>query len=189
MERIIAAVDEMRRNCEEQVMYRNVPLAEEVLARLEALDVPEEGPLGKAFACEAMVDLLPEYDIPRFTLKLLRRELAWLRESEEEYERLTPEDVQAHIARLEDYIDVDRVSMQDFCEKYGRHLKFDPVERTQKWEEIYPEVEAECDRRLEGVPRGMGFCFGYWSARHDVLLSYGIDWQSPHMMNPRVMFD
>lgn len=26
-------------------------------------------------------------------------------------------------------------------------------------------------------------------ARHDVLLDYGIDWKSPHMMNPRVMFD
>ena len=189
MKRIIAAVEEMRRNCEEQALYRNQPLAEEVLARLEALDDPDEGALGKAFACEAMVDLLPEYDIPRFTLKLLRRELEWLQESEEQDERLTPEDVQAHIARLEDYIDVDRVSMPEFCEKHGRHLKFDPVERTQRWEDIYPEVEAACERRLKGVPRGMGFCFGYWAARHDILLRYGIDWQSPHMMNPRVMFD
>ena len=189
MERIIAAVEQMRRNGEEMALYRNLPLAEEVLARLEALDDPEEGPLGKAFACQAMVDLLPEYDVPRFTLKLLRRELAWLEESEEKSENLPVESVQADIARLEDYIDTDRVSMQEFCEKYGRPLKFDPVERTQKWEEIYPEVEAECDRRLEGEPRGMGFCFGYWAVRHDILLRYGIDWQSPHRMNPRVMFD
>ena len=186
---IIAAVDEMRRNGEDQKIHKNLPLAEKVLSSLETLDDPEEGPLGKALACQAAVDLLPEYDVPRLVLRMLRRELAWLEESDEQSESLTVKDVQAQIARLEDYIDVDRVSTQEFCEKYGRHLKFDPVERTQKWEEIYPEVEEECDRRLKGVPRGMGFCFGYWAARHDILLRYGIDWKSPHMMNPRVMFD
>ena len=179
---IIAAVDEMRRNGEDQKIHKNLPLAEKVLSSLETLDDPEEGPLGKALACQAAVDLLPEYDGPRLVLRMLRRELAWLEESDEQSESLTVKDVQAQIARLEDYIDVDRVSTQEFCEKYGRHLKFDPVERTQKWEEIYPEVEEECDRRLEGVPRGMGFCFGYWAARHDVLLRYGIDWKSPHMI-------
>ena len=154
-------------------------MQEKVLSSLETLDDPEEGPLGKALACQAAVDLLPEYDVPRLVLKMLRRELAWLEESAEESESLTVKDVQAHIARLEDYIDVDRVTTEEF----------DPVERTQKWEEIYPEVEEACDRRLKGVPRGMGFCFGYWAARHDILLRYGIDWKSPHMMNPRVMFD
>lgn len=187
--KILSAIKQMRRNGEKQALHRNLPLAEEVLARLEALDDPNEGPLGKAFACQAMVDLLPEYDVPRFTLKLLRRELQWLRESEEQDERLTPDDVQEHITRLEDYIDIDGLSAEEFGKRYGRYLRFDPVERTEIWEQIYPEVEAECERRLRGVPRGMGFCFGYWAARHDVLLRYGIDWKSPHMMNPRVMFD
>ena len=42
MKRIIAAVEEMRRNGEEMALYKNLPLVEEVLGRLEALDDPEE---------------------------------------------------------------------------------------------------------------------------------------------------
>jgi hypothetical protein len=35
----------------------------------------------------------------------------------------------------------------------------------------------------------MGFCFAYWSARREVLEAHGIQWRSPHIMNPHVMFD
>ena len=38
-------------------------------------------------------------------------------------------------------------------------------------------------------PRGMGFCFGYWSAKRGVLAKRGIEWRDPHQMNPRVLFD
>ena len=189
LKKIIANVDRMRKNAQGQQIHRNVPLAEEALALLEQLDDPDEGPLGKAYACHAIVEQLPEYDTPRLVLKLLRRELAWLNESEEKSDWLTAGDIEADIARLEAYIDTDGLSVDEFCSKYGRHLHFDPVERTQIWEDIYLEVEEECARRLKGVPRGMGFCFAYWATRHDVLQEYGIDWRSPHMMNPRVMFD
>ena len=77
----------------------------------------------------------------------------------------------------------------EFIERYQRHLKFDPVERTPQWEAMYYEVERECDRRLGDTPRGMGFCFAYWSTLRQVLHERGIDWRSPSEMNPRVMFD
>lgn len=188
-DRIVALVKRMRKHSENQEMYLNLPLAQKAFAMIEALDDPEEGPLGKAYACDAIVEQLPEYDVPRFVLSILRRELAWLEESAEKSERLTPEGVKEEIAKLEDYINPDGISMEEFCKKYHRYLLFDPVERSQKWEEIYYEVEEECYRHLEGVPRGMGFCFGYWAAKRGVLAKYGIDWQTPHMMNPRVMFD
>jgi hypothetical protein len=35
----------------------------------------------------------------------------------------------------------------------------------------------------------MGFCFGYWSTLRTVLEERGIEWQLPHELNPRVMFD
>ena len=38
-------------------------------------------------------------------------------------------------------------------------------------------------------PRGMGFCFNYWSAKRAALARRGIQWRSPSAMNPRVMFD
>ena len=51
-------------------------------------------------------------------------------------------------------------------------------------------MEKETDEAIgRNVPRGMGFCFMYWSSKADVLARRGIFWKSPHEMNPRVMFD
>lgn len=188
-DKIVALVDKMRKHSENQEMHLNLPLAEKAMKLLEALDDPEEGPLGKAYACNAIIEQLPEYDVPRFVLGILRRELAWLEASTEKSDWLHPEEVKNEIAKFEDYINPDAISMQEFCKKYNRHLLFDPVERTPLWEEIYYDVEVECFRHLKDAPRGMGFCFGYWAEKRGVLAKYGIDWQTPHMMNPRVMFD
>jgi len=50
-------------------------------------------------------------------------------------------------------------------------------------------VERRLYEKLKNQPRGMGFCFEYWSAKRDLLAEYGIEWRSPGVMNPRVMFD
>ena len=73
-ETIVANVDRMRENAQDQAIYKNLPLAKETLALLENLDDPEEGPLGKAYACHAIVEQLSEYDTPRIVLEILRRE-------------------------------------------------------------------------------------------------------------------
>lgn len=49
--------------------------------------------------------------------------------------------------------------------------------------------EFKVDEDLKDEPRGMGFCFGYWSAKRAALARRGIEWRSPSAMNPRVMFD
>ncbi|MDE6410553.1 MAG: hypothetical protein K2K81_09990 [Muribaculaceae bacterium] len=70
------------------------------------------------------------------------------------------------------------------------HLRRDPVEYTDKWEEIIYDAEEELDRRFANHRKGMGFCFMYWNAKQDLLKEkYGIEWRSPSQMNPRVMFD
>lgn len=190
-DRIIANVNEMRENSSEMRMWKNIPLAKECVQLLRDLDDPEETPLGKALACEAIRDQLPEYDVPRLVLGILRYELELLQQSDEEYTEGNPteEDILQVIQRLEDYIDIQGVSSEAFREKYHRHLKADPVERTEQWERNYYDVEQECDRRLGDTPRGMGFCFGYWSTLRQVLRERGITWKSPHELNPRVMFD
>mgnify|MGYP003304456685 CR=1 FL=1 len=81
------------------------------------------------------------------------------------------------------------VGTDEFMEKYHRHLKFSSVERTPIWEEIYYDAEVECDKELGDIPRGMGFCYGYWHTLQNVLAKRGIEWQSPKELNPRVMFD
>lgn len=70
------------------------------------------------------------------------------------------------------------------------HLKCDPVEYTWEWEYIFYDVADELDAIFADERRGMGFCFRYWSKKKELLKKkYGINWRTPHEMNPRVMFD
>lgn len=191
IERLIENVGQMRNNSEDMCAWKNIPLAKECVQLLKDIEDPEETPMGKALACEAIVAQLPEYDVPRLVLSILHYKLQLVRESEEyDPERYpTEEEVNGEIQRLSDYIDTDRLSADAFREKYNRHLKADPVERTPEWEENYYEVELECDRRLKDIPRGMGFCHAYWPTLRTVLAERGIEWHSPSELNPRVMFD
>lgn len=190
-QRVIAIVDEMRKNSEDMRQWKNIPLANECVQLLKEIDATEEPPIGKALACGAVISQLPEYDVPRLVLSILKYKLELVRQSDEQDSERYPteEEVQADIQRLEDYIDTEHVSVSDFMKQYDRHLRFATVERTPQWEDNYYEVEQECDRRLGDTPRGMGFCFAYWSTLREVLSERGIIWQSPHELNPRVMFD
>ena len=191
IERLVDNVNKMRENSQEMRMWKNIPLAKECVEILRGIDDPEETPMGKALACEAIVQQLPEYDVPRFVLSILHYKLELIQQSDEQDPDQYPtvEEVQADIQRLNDYIDTEHVSSDEFMQKYQRHLKSAPIERTPLWEENYYEVEKECDRRLGDTPRGMGFCFAHWSTLRSVLAERGILWQSPSELNPRVMFD
>lgn len=68
-------------------------------------------------------------------------------------------------------------------------LQYDPVEDSEAYLSVIDDVERRLYEELKGEPRHMGFCFHYWSAKRDLLAEYGIEWRSPGMMNPRVMFD
>ena len=186
--RIIDLVDEMRHNSQDMRMWKNIPLAQECMQLLRKLDDSDETPMGKALACNAICEQLPEYDVPRLVLEILCLERQLVEQAADE-EGLTLDEVDAEIQRLSDYIDTDRVSPETFMKRHHRHLNFDPVERTQLWEDVYYEAEQECDRRLGDTPRGMGFCFAHWSTFRQVLAERGIRWRSPSEMNPRVLFD
>lgn len=68
-------------------------------------------------------------------------------------------------------------------------LQYDPVEDSEAYLSVIDEVERRLYDELKDEPRGMGSCFQYWSAKRDLLAEYGIEWRSPGVMNPRVMFD
>ena len=192
VERLLAIVNEMRENAQDMRSYRNLPLADEFMELLKSIDDPEEEGIGKVHAIEAIVDYLSEYDVPRRMLAIRRYELEQLALCTADDLKNEPhlaEELAYNIRKLEDYIDTQHVGTEDFRKKYNRHLKFDPIERTPEWEDIYYNVEQECDRRLGDTPRGMGFCFSYWAELRNVLAERGIEWHSPHELNPRVMFD
>ena len=69
-------------------------------------------------------------------------------------------------------------------------LKHDPIEDTAQFKAIIKDVEKELDELLKDKPRAMGFCHIYWYEKKRILKEkYGIDWKSPALMNPHVMFD
>ena len=68
-------------------------------------------------------------------------------------------------------------------------LQYDPIEDSEAYLSVIDEVERRLYDELKDEPRGMGSCFLYWSAKRDLLAEYGIEWRSPGVMNPRVMFD
>lgn len=70
------------------------------------------------------------------------------------------------------------------------HLRRDPVEYTERWEDIIYDVEDELEQRFKGERRHMGFCYRFWHEKADLLREkYGIIWHSPAVMNPSVHFD
>ena len=66
----------------------------------------------------------------------------------------------------------------------------DTVEYTEKYLNILIELETKIEEELKGVPQGMSFCFEYWRTKEKILKEdYGIDWDSPAVLNPDTRFD
>lgn len=102
------------------------------------------------------------------------------------YDSFFSKDLQEAIARLFSSEELMKIIIHP---RIGT-LRVDPVEYSLRWEDIYYEVEHRLEERFANAPRHMGFCFLYWNAKRDLLKDeYGIDWKSPSIMNPRVMFD
>ena len=68
-----------------------------------------------------------------------------------------------------------------------RTLKHDPVEMSEEYLAVIDEIEEKIDKNR--TLYGMGSCHEIWSLKYQYLLEKGINWKSPAMLNPRVMFD
>lgn len=164
-------------------VWKNIGLAREAFTIMKELPMVVEGeyatPVEKASILSQMLDQMEETLTPRFCIEVREYIHSLNADDESNNEELT---------QLRDFID-ESFPMEEYCKKYTKMLKFDPIERTQKWEDVIYDVEQECAEILKDEPKGMGFCFSYWSTKRSVLEKYGISWKSPGSMNPRVMFD
>ena len=69
-------------------------------------------------------------------------------------------------------------------------LIHDPIEFTEAYIKILPELETKIEAELKGVKKGHGYCFEYWHKKKEILKrDYGIGWDSPGVLNPHVRFD
>ena len=190
--------------------WKSIPLSKEAfLLMKDGLPLRVKGeltPYTRIVLLSNMLDCLPERDCARFILSVRKYQLSMFPLISEEdlpedmdidgYEgnpdayvrETTKKDIKEAMRRTEDYLD-SRMTMEKWCGKYGVHLKFDPVERTEEWENVIYDVEEECAGILKDENKGMGFCFSYWSTKRAVLARRGIEWSSPAAMNPGVMFD
>ncbi len=165
------------------MQWKNLYLAR--VAKAILLDfLPESLPgeyddmAGKARLLEQMLDYCHETDMPRAAIAM--REII---------DRHAPSEANSKaLSKLREYTDphVDTIA---WCKKWGGLLKFDPVERTERWEEVIYDVEKEVAHRLNFDEWHMGFCHHYWSVKREVLASMGVEWHSPSAMNPGVLFD
>lgn len=130
------------------------------------------------------------FDHPRLKLSVLRllRTVLMRIEAQSGHELGLTEDVRAEIRKLERNIEYADKGEFDKIEE-DSVLKRDPVEWTALWEEVIDEADKIAYSHLEDQPRGMGFCFAFWHERKNALEQSGIEWRTPHQMNPRVLFD
>ena len=178
------------RNNENRDGWKNLRLVPEAANKLFAM--PMEGETSAANQIEVidlMLECVDELSIPRQALSIRRYQLSLFDQlAADETVNVERSDVEQEIKRLEDYLDLS-IPMEEWCKTYHKHLLFDPVERTLEYETVIYEAEEEVAKELKDEPRCMGFCFAYWSALRDALQRRGIEWHSPHQMNPRVHFD
>ena len=130
------------------------------------------------------------YEHPRLLLELKQVELEIIEYAEaiDGHEFGITEDLRDEIQQLEKNIKAaDEGRFDDIDD--GKMLKSDPVEWTKAYEDMIDEVDKEAYANLTDSPRGMGFCFGYWAEKRNALEKRGIEWRSPGIMNPHVMFD
>lgn len=140
-------------------------------------------------AVSRMVDTI--FERPRLKLKLLDFELMVLRriEAQTGHDMSICEHVSNELSFY--YRNIKYADSGDFASIEQRgNLKYDPIEWSAEYERIIDDVEKKVGELLSDEPRGMGFCFSYWNTKANVLSEYyGIEWRSPAIMNPGVIFD
>ena len=174
--------DKMIENNQSGDYWKNIQIARDALHLMKENGTDYERKIYMDF-CKAMIDndILQESETPRLLLEyinyhnsLTTTKQLWKRQAARLIKMTDPNTSEQEIKKLI---------------KAKRFLLFDPVQLSEKYEEVIYDVEKECDEILKDEPRCMGFCYMYWSTKHSVLQKHGIEWRSPSRMNPRVMFD
>ena len=140
-------------------------------------------------AADRMLNAVSEH--PRLKAELLRFKIEVLERGCEVsgHESSLVDDLNDELEALEHNIALADAGKPEAITQTG-HLKHDPIEWTARWEEIIDDADRKVFDALADTPRGMGFCHAYWHTRAEVLRrDYGLEWRSPAVMNPRVLFD
>lgn len=164
-------------------------LAREMLIYAERLAGHEQMLDNVYEATRRMLEAL--YNHPRLKARLLAFEIKLLKqiEARESQKQELLQEAEDELSELQNNIRLADEGRLHEIPQTG-HLKGDPIEWTARWEEVIDEADRKVFRKLADTPRGMGFCYAFWHMRAQVLSKdYHLEWKSPQVMNPRVMFD
>jgi hypothetical protein len=72
--------------------------------------------------------------------------------------------------------------LSDLCDS----KEFDP-----KYTNIIAQVEKEIGAKMKanGTYKTLGSCYSFWARKKELLKAKGIDWRSPHELNPNTTYD
>lgn len=200
----VELIDQLNRNNEAGNIWKNIPVMREIIHEFKDVAPFRSeviNPVYKAHFIACMLDnyYIDKRETPRLyqsLCELYRLYLDFKYASDyddylqEHFDKYYFRTVDSWIYKLAWIVDNPTGEYPLKCwDSLGGTLKVDPVQATPEWEKVIYEVEKEIDEDLKDEPRGMGFCFGYWSAKKVALARRGIEWKSPSAMNPRVMFD
>lgn len=197
-------VGQMNRNNENGNLWKNIPLVREFIHELKDVAPFRSDIINPAYKAHFIASMLENDYIDKRETPRLFQSLCELYRLYRDFEEASDYDdyLQEHFDKyyfrqVDKWIYKFAMIVSDPKWEHalqcwnglGGMLKVDPVQATPEWEDVIYEVEKEVDEELKDEPRGMGFCFNYWSAKKAVLARRGIEWRSPSAMNPRVMFD
>lgn len=183
----IEVVEDNLKNCDR--VWENAQLVREFLDYANHLNQFEHMVNVLYVAAKRMLDVVIEH--PRLKLEIMHLLYEVLRfiENRDMHELGMTEDLREEMRLYQRNIEAADKGDFDAVEQTG-HLKHDPIEWTSQWEEVIDEADEIVYKNLKGQPRGMGFCFAFWHERATVLSEkFGIEWRSPSLMNPGVIFD
>lgn len=174
--------NKMADNAEAGLYWKNTPLARQALQLMKDCDPKNENVACLAF-CDMVIEdqLLDPLDTPRLLLSMMEYQHA-MYGSDYKWNQ------QAYNLR---WVTSSYATEKDIESFIGerKHLKYDPIQLSQGWEDNIYEVEEELDELFKYEARHMGFCHRYWSAKREALAKRGIEWRSPQIMNPKTRFD
>ena len=203
-EHLVELVEQINRNNEDGIIWKNIPLVRDFLHELKDVAPFRWETINPAYKAYYISCILENESVDKRETPRLFHSLCELFRVCIDYD--VPDDYDDFLNEKFDkyyFRKVDRWIYKfawitdapagkialDCWDGLGGMLKVDPVQATPEWEKVIYDVEREVDEQLKDEPRGMGFCFSYWSAKRAALARRGIEWRSPSAMNPRVMFD
>jgi len=174
--------NKMAANAEEGKYWKNIPLARQALQLMKDCNPKNENVPCLSF-CETVIEdqLLDPLDTPRLLLSMMEYQHVMYGS---DYKWNQP----AYNLRWVTSSHATEKDIENFIGE-KRHLKYDPIQLSQPWEDNIYEVEEELNEQFKHEARYMGFCHRYWSAKRAALAKRGIEWRSPQMMNPTTRFD